>query len=586
MAITGGSFLAIQPIAFRSRIVSVGDLLTSALGPQSTVVGPESLSTAAADRSVSVGYQCTVRGPDNVLVGQSCFTTGLAEMCVLLGNSVVVLGQTGNAVQIGRNLLHTGSSTASYVELVSIGFEQTVLIDYVDTVVLGHTNSLVGSAGGSDNVLIGHGNQCTSLPTPQSKNIAVGSTNIIRGSTTVSVGHDNTTGLASTLTYVVGGSISIDNSSAQIVAFGCSLTVGAPSGTPFTNAILIGCNNSTSSGGGGDTVIMVGNNLNHTGAGNVSRNLLLGDDNNSTNCTNTGSIGHNHSLVNSVEVHVYGGTIVVGNGSSTTICAGSAITTGTTTSLNVLLGTTITVGHNAFKCVVVGNNIVLPDNSVAVVVLGDGAYAANASVAIGQQARVGFGGVGGNGCVAIGALSFVGTSTNNSAAIANSTVGNSAGGSLATVNSNIGDNSPSCAALANSSVATGSTVCFAATSSTVGTGCAECFAAVASTIDNGVLRAIAINGTATGTHSIALAGGVAGANEMVVGGSLLANSFRTFQVRGFNGVTLNTIRAIDTPSAGETGLSVIYNNGVAVTNKTLKAAASPPVGALLLYVDP
>jgi hypothetical protein len=467
MATTGGSFLLAQPIVFRSRVVSVGDLLTSALGPQSTVVGPESLTAVAANRSVSVGFQCSALGADDVIVGQSCSADVLAEKCVIVGNT------------------------------------------------------------------------CSAS----------------------------------------GGSV-------QSVMIGCNLSIGAPPGTPFSNAILVGCNNSSASGGGGDTVIMVGNNLNHGGAGNVSRNILVGDDNTSSGCTNTGAIGHNHSLTNGVDVHVYGGTIVFGAGSNNSVGIGVTVAAGTNTTLNVLLGTTLSLGNDSLKCVVVGNNVALPANSVAVVVLGDGAYASNASVAIGQQARVGYGGVGGNGCVVVGALSTIGVSTNNSASIANSSVGNSSGGSLAIVNSQIGDTSPSCAAIANSAVGNTSNICVAILSSTVGVGCRDSFAAVSSTIAAGAQGAIAILGVCSGSNSIALSNATALANEFVAGGVLLATSFRTFQVRGYNGVSLDLIKAVDTPAAGSTGLSVIYNDGAATTNKTLRAAASPPVGALLLYVDP
>jgi hypothetical protein len=586
MANTGGNFLTLQPIVFRSSIVSIGDLATDAAGPLSTVVGPGCTSTLAAERSISHGHQCAVRGPDSVVLGQSCQTTGLGEKCVLLGNNVTAVGTIGGIVAIGRDLIHTGSSGGSYVELVSIGAGQTVLVDYVDSVMIGHNNFLTGSAGGTDNVCVGHGNQITGASISQIKNTALGSTNIVRGSNTSVVGHDNSTGTSTSFTHLLGGTISVGDGSVQVVGLGCNLTVSAPPGTPFSNVIVVGCNNSTSSGGGGDTVIMIGNNLNHGGAGNVSRNILMGDDDTSAGCTNTGSIGHNHSLTDCTDVFAYGGTVAFGGGSANSLGLGITLTVGTNTSLGIYLGTSLSVGNNALKCIVVGNNITLPANSVAVVVLGDGAYASNASVAIGQSATVGFGGVGGNGCVAIGALTTIGTAANNSASVANSSVGNDSGGSLAIVNSNVGNTSPSCAALANSSVGNTSNVCVAIGSSTVGIGCRDSFAAVSSTIAAAAESAIAIIGACTGSHSVALSNATAAANEFVAGGSLLVNSFRTFRIKGFNAVSLDLLAAIDTPSAGDTGLTVIYNDGVSTTNKTLRAAASPPVGALLLYVDP
>jgi formyl-CoA transferase len=51
-------------------------------------------------------------------------------------------------------------------------------------------------------------------------------------------------------------------------------------------------------------------------------------------------------------------------------------------------------------------------------------------------------------------------------------------------------------------------------------------------------------------------------------------------------VAIYTLRALASPAAGECGLVVTYNSAGTITNKTLKAAVSPPVGSLLTYVDP
>lgn len=79
-----------------------------------------------------------------------------------------------------------------------------------------------------------------------------------------------------------------------------------------------------------------------------------------------------------------------------------------------------------------------------------------------------------------------------------------------------------------------------------------------------------------------------------VGGTstaLLDYGVNVFTVRGSQGVSpaitnIVTFQASTTPAAGEVGLTVTYNDGVAVANRTVKAAVVPPVGSVLLYVDP
>jgi hypothetical protein len=321
---------------------------------------------------------------------------------------------------------------------------------------------------------------------------------------------------------------------------------------------------------------MVGNNLAIAGPGNISRNVLIGDDS-SSGGTNTAQMGHNNSIGNAVDVFAIGGFMSVGDGSAFVIIGGYAIT----------------VGLSVLNVVAIGNNITLPDSATESVVIGDTAYAANSSVAIGQQAQVGIAAfplLGGGGNVALGALCAVGIDTSNSGAIVNSAIDDSSSNSLAIVSSHIFANVPNSAAVANSSIDHDSAFCLAVVSSTIGDNCISSLALVGSNISPGVTGGLAIAGsTVTGNQSVAIAGATAAANEVVIGDSVAALAFHTFVVRGFDTIALSaldTIKAIDNPASGETGLSVVYNNGASQANKTLKVALNPPVGALIVYVDP
>jgi hypothetical protein len=87
-------------------------------------------------------------------------------------------------------------------------------------------------------------------------------------------------------------------------------------------------------------------------------------------------------------------------------------------------------------------------------------------------------------------------------------------------------------------------------------------------------------------------GATAAANQCVFGRpSIPPGSFdfsiHNFTVHGYNvgaGSPIDTLIAIDTPAAGSSGLTVVYNTGGVLSNKTLKAALAPPGGSLLCYL--
>ena len=127
-----------------------------------------------------------------------------------------------------------------------------------------------------------------------------------------------------------------------------------------------------------------------------------------------------------------------------------------------------------------------------------------------------------------------------------------------------------------------------------------------STTANTVVRSIAIGdsislasiawyATALGYHtSVTDAYGIAigafataSACECVIGDST-AGPVHALTVRGYNDTVgnVNTFKVIDRPtSSGDVGMFLVYNNGSICESKQVKAAITPPVGSLLLYLD-
>lgn len=118
---------------------------------------------------------------------------------------------------------------------------------------------------------------------------------------------------------------------------------------------------------------------------------------------------------------------------------------------------------------------------------------------------------------------------------------------------------------------------------------------IAAAVTGGI--AIGHGPTVNGDNSIALGSATSSDNECIIGSPIgppadpTDLSFHTFIVYGWDlttetGASLFTIKAIDNPASGETGLTCVYSpDGTTYSNKTIKAAASIPVGALYLYVE-
>lgn len=322
-------------------------------------------------------------------------------------------------------------------------------------------------------------------------------------------------------------------------------------------------------------------------------------------------VGRNSVIgVSSFNAILLGTASAIGDSSEDTILMGAASSIGVFASHTVVIGFNSSAGGGCSYSVVIGDVASTAANFV--VVVGQGAFAlagATGASVYGIQCSVD--GVGYSSAFgsnshtasthsrAWGDQIVIATGSTGSLAIGDGfggyTVGDLCPGSIA-IGSNVHVGTIyafnpglvgclQCHAIGdNSSIGDGSSF-VTVFDSTAGTTCQNSFVAVNSTVSNAVVNAFAIAGQITGSTAIALFG-AAGANECVIGGLLAATAFHLFNVKGFNGGSLDVLKAVDNPGANDTGLTVTYNDGATTTSKQISAAVAPPVGALLLYMLP
>jgi len=455
----------------------------------------------------------------------------------VLGNSVTLENQFGSVEVLGTN------NTVSGGQLLVLGHDNTVGPHNFNSTAVGVHNRI----GSSVNNGLALGSECV-IPDSSPQSSAVGYQ--------VRVGGANSVG--------VGNFITIDeNSNATINGvFGEVVTLAA--GNRFVYAL----GSQISSGTSGDHCILIGTSL--TTLDSCLESALAGSD------LNLGA-GCNYDFV-----------------------AGLHVTLADRAGRNIV----VNVGPEEEPVSVEGNwNIILRTrsslaiaDSVACVIIGADAYAVNNSVALGTGAMV----LGaGNSNVALGNTATIGqnlaTDTVQSCAIIDSTIGFAGVADFSGMVSHVGDDCHSCLALVSSGVAfggSGTSYSAAIVSSFVGSASTYCLAMVGGTVPDTSFNCLAIGSQSlTGTVASFAIGSQASAasNQMVVGASVLNCNVDQLIVRGFlaDGTTpVVVLSATSEPAAGEAGLAVTFNDGAAVTSRTVKGASTPPVGAILLYVDP
>ena len=478
------------------------------------------LNNVAIGSAIVAVTRFSTDGSDLILIGTT----------LLSGNNDGSGAGTDHNVIVGANL--TASDDTSFNVL--IGNATTIGTASLYNNVIG-TNTVGATV--TYNTVVGYTNN---LHDKTSFTVLIGNNNNLNGSPTLGIGNCQLVGSqnvvnAPSLTTsiqnlnIFGSNISATNTLAdasligKIAAFGSAislLTTGAVAGTTDLNR-----------------VVAVGNQLITTArsynSNHTSDIVLVGSQLFAGNVDGTGSGVDRCVLV--------GTQIVSGDKSTQNVFVGSNLATSSGTgnppTMSVLIGTTNTLtGPNADNCVVIGSNLTLSGLATSVVI-GQQITLNSANITrdviIGSDIAFTDGSFGTG--VAIGCLIQVDTAGQGIVVGAYGTIGAGANGVV------IGNVAQALPSVANN----------------------WCIA--------------------LGAHAQAAAG------QFIVGASsntLSPNpSIHYFAVNGYNAGNLLTIAATDSPAAGDIGLTVTYNDGVnPVTNKTVQAAATPPVGALLLYV--
>jgi hypothetical protein len=352
---------------------------------------------------------------------------------------------------------------------------------------------------------------------------------------------------------VVGRNASIGAGAPNAIAAGNGATVGAG----CTGAIAFGLNTVAGTGGSSNCVaIGTGSVL---GPGCTSSLAAMGA---SVSVTGGGS----YDIAIGDGVVLPGGCIAsVALGRNIAFLVGGISET-------VAIGVGITIGSNATRSVVIG-----PSNTV-------GAYS-QSGVVIGDGNTLGlFAAPTRTGLVVLGYGNTIGDeSTGNVVAGTSITVygaGNVVLGAGSVGTAMVPRNYNVCI---DGNIATDYAVAIGAASAIIGGGEGSIAIGAGATVTIAGMNPVV--GIAIGY------GAEAADNQCVIGynlGAGVPKVIKEFIVRGkANDATpLDTIRAIDTPGANETGLFVPYYDGANYTSKQIKAAVAPPGGSLLLYIDP
>jgi hypothetical protein len=523
-------------------IVNIGRSNTVGAGTvESLVVGSNNTLATGADRAVVTGYHIAVSSGDP---GHA------AAFCVASGSQITVDVFSQDTVASGHNI-GVGKRT---VDVVALGDSVTVDDDCQRVVSIG--TNLVNRSGDSrrttDIVQIG---QDITIDGIAPGLVAIG------------------TSIANTQDWTAGSN---NRDHASVVIGFCG---GLNANAVFTRAILIGV--PTVSAGGdlslvtsiGDSVISHGTTngklvvVGYTNQASGQSSSVYGSDNTiqdgslsvnvvgNSNVVNSGTVeslvvGSNNTLATGADRAVVTGYHITvssgdpGHAAAFCVASGSLIQVGILSQETVAVGHTVTVGERTLDVVAVGDGLTVTDDCQYITVLGSNS----------QVGKTGDPGI--SYIVSIGASNDLTLCAGTSNVVGSNNVfqANCQGHVLGNANTFQVDPEED----------------FNTYGIAIGTGC--------TILSTGQIWAIAIGYHAT-----------AGDGQCIIGDSDNTvdpkPQIHYFAVRGYNGLALDTIRAVDDPADGESGLAVVYNAGGTFSQKMLKASASPPVGALLAYLE-
>jgi len=514
-------------------------------------------------------------GTDNVVVND----VAQAGPTLVVGIQNTTSGGLQTVVGVGNNL-----GPQAYV-VSCFGSYNTMGATLAQSLVVGNSCAIADST--SQSTALGYNASVAS-----NASFAVGTAVSVGGGGAVQgiVGEFVTHGEGGYIIYSYGSEISVGDHNSYVLACGAQLNVG--SGTGEITLVAHQC----SVGDDSQACAVFGRALQVLGTGDTVQ--LFGDS-------------------------------VVTQDASHLLAAGISITTGTGLSYSTLVGNNLSVGDSCDQDLVVGSYVTLADSAernivlsvntstdpvsvdgtwniilrtrgsltitdaVTCVIIGADAYAVNNSVAIGTGAMV----LGiGNSNVALGDTAVLGAGTELSCALIDSDVGADGIDSFVAIVSHIGDTCGNCLSLVGSGVAfggAGTTYSAALVASFVGSDSDHCLAMIGGGVPDHSFNCAAVGfQAATGTVASFALGSQASAlsHQIVIGASADNCDVNDLTVNGLlaDGTTaIVVLHAVASPAAGGlTGLSVTYNDGAAITSKTVKAATSPGPTALLLYLDP
>jgi hypothetical protein len=552
--------------------------LSTSLSRASVVIGSGSSIGLSSDASVLVGTGATIGANAQQSVGlvvpgaaigdgsDNSAIFGLSTLGTGSHNSFVGLGITGDASYFSVNVLgeiadHSGGSVCvgklAYIGIqvadqIAIGYNSAIL-DYTRYSLVYGRDLLIGY-NCTDVTLIGRNTLCGSFDSGLGTTaaISIGASNGIADACEgiVEVGFHLTTGPSGDQT----------TGNTDIYIFGSHISVGATD-TSSDQVLAIGGFHTVHNGGLANTVVGFNNEV----FDNVSYGVAFGD-------LATIGPGSTHAVAFGSEVTV---SDPAGTGGDSCIGLGFAIGIGASCSDVTVIGHVVDVGQSG--------PVASPPNCTDVVVVGHSinvsasGTGSQRAVAIGGFHNIGYGvysiTVAGFGNTVEYGSSFVTAmgstirayhgSSNNHAIGYNITLGDvetlTGRPDMVAVGSNL-------SIQGQSQIAIGFNLDLAGGSSD--------------------LIAIGTGSVLSGTNVISLGVGANAVSYQFVAGST-AFPYHYFSVKGSNGAgALDTLVAIDNPVSGSTGLSIVYNNGATLASKVVKAAASPPVGSLVLYMAP
>lgn len=495
------------------------------------------------EHTFNTGTHSTVVGPsqvnsrdDSVVVGYSNTCTGAGSDVVAVGHSLSVttapLVSSARLILVGYNVSVTNPTLAGGVcsDIVAIGSTISATVATAGTV---NDSVLIGrdlqvndfhSIGGARGVAIGVGLYVDN-------SVVLGTndgSNKIYPPRSVYAGWLQHVGTGGNSHVVVGYATSLGNECDRCTLVGSLSTI-----TPVASVL--------------QSVAVFGDSNTVTGPYS-SRTLVAGTGNSVTSTVNDTVLGQNNVLSTTNN----SGFVVIGNNHSVSVTGPSTVVgqyITITTGWSVAIG----YGFTADASIVVGN----PQG-------GAGSVYPTGSVYVGLLLDVGAGGATN---VVLGNDVTHGTGTTDTVVVGNSaSLGNNVTSTTVTGHEAIAD--------ANSTRACG----FGYRSHVGGSGSA--FGAETIAADFSV--ALGYLASAATSHTCEVGGSSDPTADIGV---------NVFTVRGSQGVSpavvnIITVQATTTPDVDEIGLVVTYNDGDTIANKTVKAAVVPPVGSVLLYVDP